>query len=124
MKYLKVIFLLLSGCIIIFLLFAFFASFSFENMYYSEEDDALIVLKKTDEGTDFSYSIKDHTQDGEVTIVNGVITFLVDNNNIATATYDYNNKYLEISGNFYHKKYNKKKFKQVSSIKEYYKAIF
>lgn len=124
MKYLKVIFLLLSGCVIIFLLFAFLASFSFENMYYNEHDDALIVLKKTDEGTDFSYSIKDYTQRGEVTIVNGVITFLVNNNNTATATYNYKDKYLEISGEFHHQKYNKNKFKQVSSIIEYYKAIF
>ena len=61
MKIVKIIFITLSSLIICFLLFAFIASFSFENTFYNKTEDSTILFIKEKDKTSYKYSIKDNT---------------------------------------------------------------
>ena len=113
-KKVKIIFYIFSASLLSILLFAFIASFSFESMYYNKDDDSSI----------FIYSDKDREIKGTPTIIDGKITFLVNDHKVLTATYYSNAKKLVITGKINDKNYKNKEYKQVSSFKEYLKAIF
>lgn len=124
MKYLKVLFMTVSTMLILGLLFGFIASFSFENMYYNKSDDSLIVIKKEDDITNFTYTINNHDENGNIVITTKGITFMQNNEVVATAIYNSNSKSLNITGNFYQKEYSNSNFKQIDSIQVYLRAIF
>lgn len=60
---------------------------------------------------------------GILEILDGKISFIVNDKTIATAVYSHNNKTLVVDGVF-DKKYKNMKFKQVASMTEYFKTIF
>lgn len=123
-KKVKIIFYIFSASLLSILLFAFIASFSFESMYYNKDDDTLIRLNKEDGSSIFIYSDKDREIKGTSAIIDGKITFLVNDHKVLTATYYSNAKKLVITGKINDKNYKNKEYKQVSSFKEYLKAIF
>ena len=86
-KKVKIIFYIFSASLLSILLFAFIASFSFESMYYNKDDDTLIRLSKEDGSSIFIYSDKDREIKGTSTIIDGKITFLVNDHKVLTATY-------------------------------------
>ncbi len=72
----------------------------------------------------FIYSDKDREIKGTSTIIDGKITFLVNNHKVLTATYYSKAKKLVITGKINDKNYKNEEYKQVNSFKEYLKAIF
>ena len=124
MKIVKIIFITLSSLIICFLLFAFIASFSFENTFYNKKEDSTILFIKEKDKTSYKYSIKDKTILGNVILDTDKIVFVENNKQIATVDYDYNKKTISVTGKFFNHHYKGTKFKQITSIFDYLKVIF
>ena len=124
MRILKSIFILLSVVVIGGLLFSFIASFSFQDMYYNKKDDSLIVLKKKDSYTSYTYSRENYIEDGKLVLTSGGLTFYKNDNKVGTCTYNHSDKCLKVTAKLYNKNYNDTEFRQVDSIVTYLKAIF
>ena len=124
MKCLKIFFWIITFIVLSSMLFAFIVSFSFEDMYYNEKDDSLIVLKNNGSFTNYTYSINNHTEKGNVIISNKGITFVKDDKEVAVAIYNKNSKDLIITGSFLDNKYKDEKFSQLNSVFTYLKAMF
>lgn len=123
MKYLKNIIVALLILILIFVIFMFIVSSSYKNIFYNSEDNSAIILKKNDSGTDFKFIKNDDTIEGKATVENYSIVLKNDNWS-ATCLYSSKNKTLKVTGDIGDNSYTNAKYKQISSIFEYFKAIF
>ncbi|MBO5138594.1 MAG: hypothetical protein J6B89_03030 [Bacilli bacterium] len=106
-------------------LFAIFLiiSTSFENIYICK--DEYIVLDSNNEATGYTFHNSDgNSEKGSLEIIDGKISFILDNETIATAIYSHDSKVLMVTGVLDGKKYKNIKFKQVSSIGEYLRTVF
>lgn len=106
-------------------LFAIFLiiSTSFENIYIYKDD--YIVLNSNKGVTNYTFhNDNDNSEKGSLEIIDGKISFVLDNKTIATAIYSHDSRNLMVTGVLDGKKYKDAKFKQVSSIREYFRAIF
>ncbi len=120
MKVLKRIILLISILLLIFVIFMFVASFSYKNIYYNSEDDSAIIINKKE----YKYTKSNKEINGTIEVEKNIIVLTSKDNTKATAIYKSKDKTMRITGEISTNSYNNGKFKQISSIVEYFKAVF
>ena len=124
MKIIKNTILCTLCIILIFVTYMFTVSFSFKNIYYNSENDSTLVLKRTAKKTSYNYKSKKENIKGKISLDKDKIVLTKNNSIIATAIYKNKEKTLKITGDFGKDSYMNGKFKQITSIKEYFKSKF
>ena len=124
MKLIKSIVLFSLVALLIFMIFIFVVSFSFKNIYYNEKDDSTIVLIKGSNESTYKYSKKNQNITGTITVETNIIVLVSEDNTRATAIYSSKDNSLTINGKIGKNKYKNEKYKQIRTIKEYFKSLF
>jgi len=124
MKIFKIILIVLSLLLISFMLFALVASTSFKNMFYNKNDDSLIVIIRKDNSIDYTYTKNNIISKGKININHKGIVFMAEEKKVALAKYNTKGKEMIITGIFKDNKYKSAKYRQITSIFTYMKAIF
>lgn len=107
---------------LILFLFLLIISTSYENIYIYK--DQYILLENNKGLSEYRIRTDNKEETGHLEIIEGKITFILEKENVATATYNAKTKELIITGKLNNTKYNKTKFKQVSTLSEYFKTVF
>lgn len=115
------IIIITSITVFLFFIMLVFSS-SFKNIYFYK--DKYLIINSNNGSNNYTFYDGKKSSDGVIDIVAGKISFVYDNNVIATAIYDNKNRSLVLNGKFSKKNYKGIKFKQVSSISEYFRTVF
>ncbi|MBP3841293.1 MAG: hypothetical protein IK997_04110 [Bacilli bacterium] len=124
MKILKKIVFLTSFILLVFVSYMFIVSFSFKYIYYNSTEDSTIILKRQRNKSIYTYKSKKENVKGKIEVDIDKIVLTNKNSIIATAIYKNNERTLKITGSFGKDSYMNGKFKQITSIKEYFKSKF
>jgi len=124
MKLLKSTIFIILFVLLIFVSYMFVVSFSFKYIYYNETDDSTIILKRENNKSIYNYRSKKENIKGKIALDKDKIVLKNKNNIIATAIYKNNERTLKITGDFGKDSYMNGKFKQITSIKEFFKSKF
>lgn len=124
MKLFKNTIFIILFVLLIFVSFMFVVSFSFKYTYYNETDDSTIILKRENNKSTYNYESKKENIKGNIALDKDKIVLKNKKNVIATAIYKNNERTLKITGNFGKDSYMNGKFKQITSIKEFFKSKF
>ena len=124
MKLFKSTIFIILFVLLIFVSFMFVVSFSFKYTYYNETDDSTIILKRENNKSTYNYESKKEKIKGRIALDKDKIVLKNKKNIIATAIYKNNERTLKITGNFGKDSYMNGKFKQITSIKEFFKSKF
>ncbi len=119
----KVRVIIITSITMFLFLFFLIISSSFENIYVC--NDEYIILDSLNGNTKFTFHSKNGNDiSGVLEIIDGKISFVMDDVTIATALYSHDSKKLLINGIFDKKKYKNINFKQVTSLSEYLITVF
>lgn len=124
MKILKKIVFLTSFILLAFVSYMFIVSFSFKYIYYNSTEDSTIILKRQRNKSIYTYKSKKENVKGKIEVDIDKIVLTNKNSIIATAIYKNKERTLKITGSFGKDSYMNGKFKQITSIKEYFKSKF
>ncbi len=124
MKILKKIVFLTSFILLVFVSYMFIVSFSFKYIYYNSTEDSTIILKRQRNKSIYTYKSKKENVKGKIEVDIDKIVLTNKNSIIATAIYKNKERTLKITGSFGKDSYMNGKFKQITSIKEYFKSKF